>query len=199
MLAVAGNADLILNRDVDQSGSWTLANQSANTLRIVGGSQDSTEGLTLRAESDVTRYEVDAITLASSPANGSLNVELRGGTIDINNGSAGKQFSYSPGYVVSGWGQLGTLAANQTHVIPFGGATFYANGPAGATLSVMGGFNESFGSKAAFQIGDNDALMLSVPNAPASAYSVGSVLVDPQGAGSVARLVVGSGGAISAN
>jgi hypothetical protein len=200
MLSLAGNADLVLNRDVDQSGAWVLANQSSNLFRITGFSQDSTAGLTLRADSGVTRYEVDSITLGGSGANGSVAVDMRGGTIDINNFAAGRVFNYEPGYVVAGWGQLGTVAANQTHVIPFGGATFYPNAPAavGGTLCIVGAFNESFGSKASFRIGDNNTLMLTSPNPVGAPYSVGSVLIDPQGASSVARFVV-STGAISAN
>lgn len=200
MLSLAGNADLVLNRDVDQSGAWVLANQSSNLFRITGFSQGSTAGLTLRADSGVTRYEVDSITLGGSQANGSVAVDMRGGTIDINNFAAGRVFNYEPGYVVSGWGQLGTVAANQTHVIPFGGATFYANAPAaiGGTLCIVGAFNESFGSKAAFRIGDNNTLMLTSPNPTFAPYSVGSVLIDPQGPASVARFVVNTG-AISAS
>jgi hypothetical protein len=198
-LALAGTSDLLINRDVDQSGNWVLANQSPNTLRLAGQSQDTTAGLTLRAESGVTRYEVDSVTLGAAPANGTVNVDLRGGTIDINNFAPAERFNYAPGYTVAGWGQLGTSAANQTHAIPFGGATFYASGPGGSTLAIVGGFDEFSGSKASFRIGDNDGLVLSVPNAsPASAYSVGSVVIDPQGAGSVARFVV-AGGAVTAN
>jgi len=200
VFALAGTSDLVLNRDVDQSGAWTLANQSAgNTLRIAAGSQDSTAGLTLRAEGGLIRYETDAINVGGEAVNGTLGVELRGGTVDINNGSPGKVYTYSPGYTVGGWGQLGTSAANQTHVIPAGGATFYASGPSGTVLSVVGGYNESQGSKAQYRIGDNDGLMLTVPNSAGSPYSVGGVAIDPQGFGSVARFVVGAGGAISAN
>jgi autotransporter-associated beta strand protein len=61
--ALAGTTDLLINRDVDQSGNWVLANQSLNTLRLAGASQDTTAGLTLRAESGVTRYEVESVTL----------------------------------------------------------------------------------------------------------------------------------------
>ena len=127
VLTLGGNADLVINRDVDQSGAWVLDNQSGNTLRITGPSQDTTAGLTLRAEAGLIRYEVDTINLGLDQTAGTLGVDLRGGTIDINNGAAGKTFTYSPGYVVTGWGQLGTSAVNQTHVIAAGGATFYAS------------------------------------------------------------------------
>jgi autotransporter-associated beta strand protein len=201
VLALAGNADLVINRDIDQSGAWVLANQSVNTLRIAGGSQDTTAGLTLRAENGLIRFESDAINLGANEAAGMLAVDLRGGTIDINNAAAGKTFTYMPGYTVSGWGQLGTSAINQMHVIPAGGATFYASAPAalGGMLNIVGGINETGGSKAGFRIGDNNGLMLTVPNAAAAPYQVGNVVIDPQGAGNVARFVVGAGGAIRAN
>ncbi len=196
-MGAGSSGDLVLDRDVDEAGAWTLANRAAGgTFRITGASQNSTAGLTLRGEAGVLRYEVDAITLGSAAANGVVNVELRGGTVDINNAAAGKTFSYAPGYVVSGWGQIGTSAANQTHVIAAGGTTFYANTPGAAagTLSVVGGFNESAGGKAQFRVGDNDGLLITVPNADvAGAYVVGGVAVDPQGAGSVARFGVGGG------
>lgn len=201
-LGAGATGDLVIGADVNQSGAWTLANQSGQTLRLPGGIQDSTAGLTLRAEGGVTRYEVDSVTLGPAAVNGTVAVDLRGGLIDINNTAAGKTFVYAPGYVVGGWGQLGTSAANQTHVIPTGGgATFYASGPAqlAPTLNVVGGFNESAGTKAAFRVADNNGLMLTVPNATAAtAYSVGSVAIDPQSFGSVARFVVG-GGVIQAN
>lgn len=201
VLALNGNADLVINRDIDQAGSWIIANQSTNLLRIAANSQDTTAGLTLRAENGLIRYETDSINLGNDQVAGTLNVDLRGGTIDINNAAPGKTFTYSPGYTVSGWGQLGTSAINQTHVIPLGGAAFYANGPAAANplLNIVGGIDESAGSKASFRIADNNGLMLTAPNAPSAPYSVASVLIDPQSASSVARFVVGAGGAVQAN
>lgn len=201
VLALAGNADLVINRDIDQAGAWTIANQSANLLRIAANGQDTTAGLKLRAESGLIRYETDSINLGDDQTAGTLGVELRGGTVDINNSTPGKTFTYSPGFTVSGWGQLGTSAVNQTHVIPLGGAAFYANGPAATdpVLNVVGGFNELAGSKASFRIADNNGLMLCVPNAPAAPYTVASVLIDPQNAASVARLIAGAGGAVQAN
>jgi fibronectin-binding autotransporter adhesin len=199
-LGAGATGDLVLGADVNQLGGWVLANQSGQTLRVMGGVQDTTAGLTLRAEGGVIRYETDTINLGSTAANGTVGVELRGGTVDINNNAAGKTFTYSSGYVVSGWGQLGTSAANQTHFIGTGaGPTFYANGPAALapTLSIVGGFNELTGARASFRIADNNGLMLTVPNATAAPYSVGSVAIDPQSAGSVARFAVG-GGAVQA-
>jgi autotransporter-associated beta strand protein len=201
-LGAGATGDLVVGSDVNQSGAWTLANQSGQTLRILGGVQDTTAGLTLRAEGGVTRYEADSIVLGSTAVNGTLGVDLRGGLIDINNAAPGKSFGYAPGYTVAGWGQLGTSAANQTHVVPAGGgASFYASGPAaqGSTLSIVGGFNEIAGARASFRIGDDNGLSLAVPNATAtSAYVVNSVAIDPQSAGGVARFVVG-GGVVQAN
>ncbi|HEY7119602.1 MAG TPA: autotransporter-associated beta strand repeat-containing protein, partial [Tepidisphaeraceae bacterium] len=169
-LGAGATADLAINFDVQQSGAWTLANQSNNTLRIGAGSQDTTEGLTLSAQSGVIRYEADTINLGQEIANGTVAVDLRGGTVDISNDAPGRTFTYSPGYVVSGWGQLGTSAANQAHLIPPGGATFYASGPAAIapTLAIVGGISEPFGSKAAFRIGDNNGISLTVSNATAA-------------------------------
>ena len=186
-LALAGTTDLLINRDIDQAGNWVLANQSLNTLRLAGGSQDTTEGLTLRAESGVTRYEVNSVTLGTGPANGTVNVDLRGGTIDINNFSAGSLQLCARLHRR----RLGTtrhVGGEPDARDPVRRRDVLRFGTGGSTLNVVGGFNEFSGSKASFRIGDNDGLALSVPNASAStAYSVGSVAIDPQSAGSVAR------------
>ncbi|HSI33566.1 MAG TPA: PEP-CTERM sorting domain-containing protein [Tepidisphaeraceae bacterium] len=200
-LVLAGTSDLTINKDVAQAGAWTLTNQSASTLKIAACSQDTTAGLTLRAEAGVTRYEATALKIGGPAANGAVAAELRGGTIDLRNDVAGVQFTYQPASVVGGWGQIGTSAANQSHVIPAGGGVqFYATAP-GAALTVVGGIDETAGTKAAFRIGDNGGVALAVPNATqAAAYAVGAgaISADAQGAGSAARFVA-AGGVVRAN
>ena len=200
----AGSADLTINKDVTQSGAWSLVNQSASLLKVAAGSQDSTAGLTLRAESGVIRYEATTLNVGPAAANGTANVELRGGTFDLRNDVPGVQFTYAPAGIVGGWGQIGTSAANQAHVIPAGGGVqFYSNAPAAAagTLAVVGAIDESAGTKAAFRIADNAGISLAVPNATqATAYALGTgaVAVDAQGSGNAARLIA-AGGIVRAN
>jgi hypothetical protein len=193
--------DLTLDQNVTHSGAWTLAalGGAGQTFLVdtTATAVINTTGLVLRADAGTMRYDVNTITLGTTGTN--VGVDLNGGIVDINNAATGRTFNYQPGYTVQGHGQLGTSAANQTHVIPTGGgATFYATGP---TLTVFGGFNETAGTKAAFRIGDNETLRLNVPNGTiAGAYVVGpgAIVADVQTGTNLAKFGT-SGGFVQAN
>lgn len=191
----------MLAQDITHSGTWVLAALSVRTFTANNVITDTTR-LVLRADAGVMRYNVSSITISTVAANGNVDLDLNGGTVDIST-AAGTTFNYQPGYTVQGTGALGTNAANQTHVIPVAGVTYYADNAAttSGTLTVAGGYNETAGTKAAFRIGDNDLLRLNVPNASiAGAYAVntGGILADTQTGIGLAKFGT-TGGFVQAN
>lgn len=193
-----GGGDLVLNTDVTQSGAWVLANEGSNTFTIAGNVQDTTAGLALRAQGGVLRYDVTSTGVDAAEVNGSVKLEMRGGTFDLSNAGSGRTLVYADNHTLAGWGQVGTSASNLSHVIPAAGATFHASGSSGATLAVLGAFEESSGGKARFQIGDGNTLVLNIPNASGNAYQAGSITIDSQSGSNSATLVV-AGGTVAAN
>jgi fibronectin-binding autotransporter adhesin len=178
------------------------ATGTGSTLTVSGGTANLNYAVTLPSGTGLTTINASGgtVNVGTNTAgqtvtiNTGAAINATGGTINIlgRNAAAGVGTTVAGALSATGGGRINIGADNNTgNQISFttATATLSASGTnsiialrprngTSATLTVVGGFNETAGTKAAFRIGDNDVLRLNVPNNNvAGAYVVGSAAI----------------------